>query len=53
MDALTFTHKVIYNSDGSQEDDFSKFLQKRLNIVRRAFQVLGAEETGKGRTSIL
>uniref|UniRef100_A0A8I6AN36 Dynein axonemal heavy chain 14 n=1 Tax=Rattus norvegicus TaxID=10116 RepID=A0A8I6AN36_RAT len=38
MDALTFTHKVIYNSDGSQEDDLSKFLQKRLNIVKRAFQ---------------
>ncbi|XP_076770738.1 dynein axonemal heavy chain 14 [Arvicanthis niloticus] len=38
MDALTFTHKVIYNIDDNQEDDISKFLQKRLNIVRRAFQ---------------
>eukprot|EP00072_Mus_musculus_P067792 XP_017169555.1 PREDICTED: dynein heavy chain 14, axonemal [Mus musculus] len=38
MDTLTFTHKVIYNISVTQEDDISKLLQKRLNIVRRAFQ---------------
>ncbi|XP_031192756.1 dynein heavy chain 14, axonemal isoform X3 [Mastomys coucha] len=38
MDALTFTHRVIYTSNVSQKDDISKLLQKRLNIVRRAFQ---------------
>lgn len=53
MDTLTFTHKVIYNISVTQEDDISKLLQKRLNIVRRAFQVLGAKETRKGPASIL
>nr|XP_042114676.1 dynein axonemal heavy chain 14 isoform X2 [Peromyscus maniculatus bairdii] len=38
MDVLTFTHKVIRSTIDKQEDDFSKLLQKRLNIVRRAFQ---------------
>lgn len=53
MDALTFTHRVIYTSNVSQKDDISKLLQKRLNIVRRAFQVVGAKETGKGPAAIL
>ncbi|KAL1769801.1 dynein heavy chain 14, axonemal, partial [Sigmodon hispidus] len=38
MDALTFTHQVIHSTSDEQEDDFSKLLQKRLNIVRKAFQ---------------
>lgn len=53
MDMLTFSHKVIHRASTTQEDEFSKLLQKRLNIVRRAFQVLGAEVTGKGPVSIL
>lgn len=53
MDTLTFNHKVIHRASTVQEDEFSKLLQKRLNIVRRAFQVLGAEETGKGAVPIL
>lgn len=53
MDTLTFSHKVIHRASTAQEDEFSKLLQKRLNIVRRAFQVLGAKVTGKGPVSIL
>lgn len=53
MDTLTFSHKVIHRTSTVQEDEFSKLLQKRLNIVRRAFQVLGAEVTRKGPVSIL
>lgn len=53
MDTLTFSHKVIHRPSTVQEDEFSKLLQKRLNIVRRAFKVLGAEVTGKGPVSIL
>nr|XP_048295519.1 dynein axonemal heavy chain 14 [Myodes glareolus] len=39
MDTLTFSHKVIHRASTVQDDEFSKLLQKRFNIVRRAFQV--------------
>ncbi|XP_008070687.1 dynein heavy chain 14, axonemal, partial [Carlito syrichta] len=38
MDALTFTHHVISDTPGIKEEEFSIIIQKKLNIVRRAFK---------------
>ncbi|KAH0513658.1 Dynein heavy chain 14, axonemal [Microtus ochrogaster] len=46
MDMLTFSHKVIHTASTTQEDEFSKLLQKRLNIVRRAFQAQDHSPSG-------
>ncbi|KAL6037086.1 hypothetical protein STEG23_030201, partial [Scotinomys teguina] len=46
MDTLTYTHSVIHSTIDKQEDDFSKLLQKRLNIVRRAFQEKDQSSSG-------
>ncbi|XP_037593658.1 dynein heavy chain 14, axonemal isoform X1 [Cebus imitator] len=45
VDTLTFTHHVI--SDTTDKDEkFSVFMQKKLNIVRRAFKGLDSSHTG-------
>ncbi|XP_051041734.1 dynein axonemal heavy chain 14 [Phodopus roborovskii] len=48
MDTLTFTHRVITTISHEQEDDFSKLLHKRLNIVRRAFQDHALDQSPSG-----
>ncbi|ERE72971.1 dynein heavy chain 14, axonemal-like protein [Cricetulus griseus] len=51
MDAVLFTHRVINSSASSkQEDDFSQLLQKRLKIVRRAFQPSDQQQCGTPTT---
>lgn len=50
MDTLTFTHRVIHSTSNEQEDDFSILLQKRLNIVRRAFQDHSPNQSPNGVT---
>ena len=39
-DALTFTHHVISDTTDVKDREFSIIIQKKLNIVRRAFKVL-------------
>ena len=39
-DALTFTHHVISDTTVVKDKEFSIIIQKKLNIVRRAFKVL-------------
>lgn len=42
-DALTFTHRVVPETIGSMEEEFSIMVQKKLNLVRRAFKVPDAQ----------
>ncbi|XP_057583181.1 dynein axonemal heavy chain 14 [Hippopotamus amphibius kiboko] len=37
-DALTFTHHVISDTTDVKDEEFSVIIQKKLNIVRRAFK---------------
>uniref|UniRef100_A0A8D1P3N7 Dynein axonemal heavy chain 14 n=1 Tax=Sus scrofa TaxID=9823 RepID=A0A8D1P3N7_PIG len=45
-DALTFTHHVISEPTDLKDDEFSVIIQKKLNIVRRAFK--GMDPTHNG-----
>uniref|UniRef100_A0A8D2C9B8 Dynein axonemal heavy chain 14 n=1 Tax=Sus scrofa TaxID=9823 RepID=A0A8D2C9B8_PIG len=45
-DALTFTHHVISEPIDLKDDEFSVIIQKKLNIVRRAFK--GMDPTHNG-----
>lgn len=46
---LTFTHKVISDNPDTKDNEFSIVIQKRLNIVRKAFKVLTCSKVlGKG-----
>ncbi|XP_066216240.1 dynein axonemal heavy chain 14 [Saccopteryx leptura] len=38
IDALTFTHQVVSNITDIKEEEFSIIIQKKLNMVRRAFK---------------
>ncbi|KAF6274521.1 dynein axonemal heavy chain 14 [Rhinolophus ferrumequinum] len=38
LDHLTFTHHVISDTTNIQEEEFSIIIQRKLNIVRRAFK---------------
>lgn len=40
VDVLTFTHHVLSDTADTKEKEFSLIIQKKLNIVRRAFKVL-------------
>uniref|UniRef100_A0A8C5W1I2 Dynein axonemal heavy chain 14 n=1 Tax=Microcebus murinus TaxID=30608 RepID=A0A8C5W1I2_MICMU len=46
MDALTFTHHVISDTSDITDEEFSIVIEKKLNIVRRAFQGLDPSHTG-------
>ncbi|XP_058131265.1 dynein axonemal heavy chain 14 [Dasypus novemcinctus] len=46
VDALTFTHAVLSDAAGTEDEAFSILIQKNLNIVRRAFK--GTESSHNG-----
>lgn len=52
-DALTFTHQVIPDTIGSKEEEFSIMIQKKLNLVRRAFKVPGCSKGGRRNHSFI
>nr|KAF6302477.1 dynein axonemal heavy chain 14 [Pipistrellus kuhlii] len=45
-DGLTFTHQVIPDTTGTKEEEFSIMIQRKLNLVRRAFKGTGSTHTG-------
>lgn len=55
IDALTFTHDVLSDPADTKEKELSLIIQKKLNIVRRAFKVLarGRAQTERPRPRLL
>lgn len=49
IDALTFTHHVLSDTADLKEKELSLIIQKKLNIVRRAFKVLACRKAQKER----
>ncbi|XP_030743682.1 dynein axonemal heavy chain 14 [Echinops telfairi] len=45
-DALKFTHHVISDSTHTEEEEFSIIIQKKLNMVRRAFKGTDPSQAG-------
>nr|KAF6399683.1 dynein axonemal heavy chain 14 [Molossus molossus] len=46
IDALTFSHHVISDTAEIKEEEFSMTIQKKLNMVRRAFKGTDSTHTG-------
>ncbi|KAM9212758.1 dynein axonemal heavy chain 14 [Dugong dugon] len=45
-DALTFTHRVISDTTDTEDEEFSRIIQRKLNIVRKAFKGTDLSHTG-------
>ncbi|XP_042636359.1 dynein axonemal heavy chain 14 [Orycteropus afer afer] len=46
IDDLTFTHQVISDTVDVEDEEFSRMIQKKLNIVRRAFKGTNSSHIG-------
>ncbi|XP_049633509.1 dynein axonemal heavy chain 14 [Suncus etruscus] len=46
LNDLTFTHKVISDNPDAKDNEFSIIIQKRLNIVRKAFKGIHPKHIG-------
>uniref|UniRef100_A0A2K6F430 Dynein axonemal heavy chain 14 n=1 Tax=Propithecus coquereli TaxID=379532 RepID=A0A2K6F430_PROCO len=46
VDALTFTHHVVSDTSDVTDEEFSIIIEKKLNMVRRAFKGLDPLHTG-------
>ncbi|XP_011359187.1 dynein heavy chain 14, axonemal [Pteropus vampyrus] len=46
VDVLTFTHHVLSDTADTKEKEFSLIIQKKLNIVRRAFKGTDSKHIG-------
>ncbi|XP_019514558.1 PREDICTED: dynein heavy chain 14, axonemal-like [Hipposideros armiger] len=46
IDSLTFTHHVISDTTNIKEEEFSIIIQRKLNIVRRAFKCTDSTHVG-------
>ncbi|XP_064133022.1 dynein axonemal heavy chain 14 [Loxodonta africana] len=45
-DTLTFTHQVISDTTDMEDEEFSRIIQRKLNIVRKAFKGADLSHTG-------